>query len=226
MNLIGIGLYRYQEASALTKIPVRNLRRWLEGYSYRIRSRNEKVSVAPLWDREAKGETDCMTFRDLLDVRYVQVFRDHDVAMEVIRAARRLAREAFDNPYPFATQRFLNEGWSILASAMDETGHTKSRPLIETEAAFRSMIEPLYAGIVFDENDRATLWYPDEPDRRVVIDPQRKFGSPIVTSEAIATWVLASSYRVERDMNLVALIYEVPLAAVEAAVGFEARYFS
>ncbi len=74
-----------------------------------------------------------------------------------------------------------------MASAIEEAGQTRLSKLVETEAVFRSMIEPLYRGVVFNEGDRATLWYPDEPDRSVVIDPKRKFGSPIITSEAIVT---------------------------------------
>ena len=47
MQLTGIGLYTFHEAALLTRIPLRDLRRWLDGYCYRDK-KHASVSVAPL----------------------------------------------------------------------------------------------------------------------------------------------------------------------------------
>lgn len=52
MGLAGVGLYTFGEAARLTGIPVRDLRRWLSGYSYRGKRREAPIAVAPLWETE------------------------------------------------------------------------------------------------------------------------------------------------------------------------------
>lgn len=52
----GLGLYTFPEAARLTKIPVRDLRRWLCGYSYRDKQQGTSTAVAPLWETEFDEE--------------------------------------------------------------------------------------------------------------------------------------------------------------------------
>jgi len=56
---------------------------------------------------------------------------------------------------------------------------------------------------------------------RVILDPQRSFGEPIVADEGIPTDILASAYVAEGSVDAVARWYEVDPAAVEDAVEFE-----
>lgn len=77
MQLTGIGLYTFREAALLTRVPLRDLRRWLDGYSYRDK-KHGPVSVAPLWETElADDALDGVSFHDLLEVRFVDAFRKH-----------------------------------------------------------------------------------------------------------------------------------------------------
>jgi uncharacterized protein (DUF433 family) len=53
MKLTGVGLYTFHEAARLTRIPLRDLRRWLGGYTYRDKRNETSIAVPPLWDRIA-----------------------------------------------------------------------------------------------------------------------------------------------------------------------------
>lgn len=224
MKLTGIGLYTFPEAARLTKIPVRDLRRWLDGYSYRDKKR-ESVSVDPLWEPELAGDDlDGISFHDLLEVQFVHAFREHGVSLHAIRAASLRARELFKTDYPFTSQRFRTDGRTIFASAIEETGETELLDLVKQQYAFRKVIEPsLRAGIEFGADEMAARWYPSPRSKAIVLDPAIAFGKPIVTHGSVRTSILSEAFNAEGNKNLVARLYEVPVAAVEAAIAFEER---
>jgi uncharacterized protein (DUF433 family) len=224
LKLIGIGLYTFQDASRLTKIPTGTIRRWLGGYTYRERSSGNAVSVAPLWTSQLSGRLDGIGFRDLIEIRFVYALRRHGVSLKSIRHTCRLARDFFGVAYPFTTRRFQTEGRTIVASAIEEAGQKNLRDLVTRDDAFRRIIEPsLYRGIEFDAHDNATLWYPSAPNKAVLLDPKRSFGQPIVADCSIRTSTLYDSYVVERDRLLVARIFNVSVTAVDAAIDFEEK---
>jgi hypothetical protein len=100
MNLINVGLYTFQEASRLTKASPQELRRWLNGYAHKASGSDQRVKSAPLWKTElAEAEVEGISFHDLLEVRFVQVFRKHGVSLQTIRIASEQARELFKHPY-------------------------------------------------------------------------------------------------------------------------------
>lgn len=222
MKLTGVGLYTFHEAARLTKIPLRDLRRWLGGYSYRDKRHDERISVSPLWETEFDDEVDGIGFHDLLEVRFVQAFRQHGVSLQTIRLASQRARELFATDFPFTSRQFRTDGRTIFASAMKETGETALLDLIKRQYAFRKIIEPsLYSGIEFGSDQNAARWYPTPRSKAIVLDPQIAFGKPIVTTGAVRTSILYDAYAAEGDKNYVARLYEVPVAAVDAAVMFE-----
>jgi DNA-binding transcriptional MerR regulator/uncharacterized protein (DUF433 family) len=222
VQLTDIGLYTFHEAALLTKIPVRDLRRWLDGYSYPDK-KHASVSVAPLWETElADDSLDGIGFHDLLEVRFVHAFRKHGVSLQAIRLASKRARELFKTDYPFTSHQFRTDGRTIFASAIEETGETELLDLVRQQYAFRKVIEPsLYAGIEFNQEQVATRWYPAPRSKAVVLDPTVAFGKPIVTHGSVRTSILYDAFITEGNKNLVAKLYEVPVAAVNAAIAFE-----
>lgn len=223
MTFAGIGLYTFQEAAMLTKISARDLRRWLAGYSYQDKASGDAISVPPLWETELSGEDMAgVSFHDLLEIRFVQAFRRHGVSLQTIRLASLRARELFSVPYPFTSRRFQTDGRTIFASAMEDTGETELLDLVKRQYAFRKIIEPsLYRGIEFNEDQIATRWYPAQRSKAIALDPQIAFGKPIVTDGHVRTSILFDAFETEKDKNLVARLFEVPTASVEAAVAFE-----
>lgn len=222
MQLTGLGLYTFHEAAQLTKIPIRDLRRWLDGYSYRNKE-HAPVSIAPLWETTlAADDLDGISFHDLLEVRFVHAFRKHGVSLQTIRVASQRARELFKTDYPFTSQQFRTDGRTIFASAIEETGETELLDLVKQQYAFRKIIEPsLRTGIEFGANQLAARWYPSARSKAIVLDPAIAFGKPVVTHGSVRTSILSEAFNAEGDRNLVARLYEVPVAAVDAAVAFE-----
>lgn len=87
------------------------------------------------------------------------------------------------------------------------------------------MIKPsLYEGIDYTGSGAAQRWYPVKRSKAIVLDPARNFGKPVLASTGIDTAAIFSAYQAEgNSAKRVALLYEIPTAAVEAAVNFEHR---
>jgi uncharacterized protein (DUF433 family)/DNA-binding transcriptional MerR regulator len=222
MNLIGVGLYTFQEAAKLTSVPAQDLRRWLKGRAYNG-STSGKRTIPPLWKTElAEAELDAVSFHDLLEIRFVRAFQKFGVSTQTIRLACENARQLFNHPYPFTSKRFKTDGRTIFAEALEETGDRKFLDLAKKQYALSKIIEPsLYKGIEFGSSELAIRWYPLQRSRSVVLDPTIAFGKPIISASGIRTSILYDAFKAEKDKKFVARLYDVPVSAVNTAIRYE-----
>ncbi|WP_337999664.1 DUF433 domain-containing protein [Pseudomonas chlororaphis] len=219
-HLIGVGIYTPAEAAMYTGIPAKDIRRWMFGY------KSEGVDHAGLWTPEIdSSEEKLLGFHDLLEIRFVHAFRKHGVSLQAIRSASRQAAEIFDQRYPFTCKRFQTDGRSIFATVFDETGDEAILDLAKRQYAFRQVIGPsLYEGIDYTGEGRAQRWYPVKRSKTIVLDPNRNFGKPVLSSTGVDTAAIYHAYLAEgQDVKRVSMIFEISASAVDAAVTFEHR---
>jgi uncharacterized protein (DUF433 family)/DNA-binding transcriptional MerR regulator len=224
-SLLGVGVYSIPEAARLTGVSSSRIRRWLRGYSFT--SGGAARTSPPLWQRQLASEDSLvLSFRDLLEVRFVDAFRRHGVSWKSIRMAAECAAEIVHDSYPFSTRRFKTDGRSIFAEILQETGDESLLDLVKSQYEFKSIVEPfLFEGLEFSAlGIEPVRWWPLGMNRRVVIDPERSFGQPIVDPESVPTRVLASAFRAEGSIQAVARWYEVDLKSVEDALEFEGQH--
>lgn len=219
--MIGKGLYTIGEVATFTGIPTGQVRRWLCGY------RSSNQTYPPLWVSELSDSPlpQAFSFHDLLEVRVVHAFRHHGVSLSTIRKACQHAREYFERSYPFTCQRFLTDGRTVFAEILEQPGEAEDTQLLDMvrkQYVFEKVVRPsLRAGIEYDESGSAQRWFPTDRKRRIVLDPARNFGKPILTESGVPTEALFAAYRLEQDSRRVAAIYEVPVADVEIAIRYE-----
>lgn len=221
-SLVGIGLYSVPEASRLTRVSQPRIRHWVSGYRYR---RDGVVHhIAPVWKRQIDvvDHTLCLGFLDLMEVRFVEAFREQEISWPVIRLAAARARELLKTNHPFSMYRFRSDGRDIFAELVEETGEKTLLSLVRNQYAFEKVVSPsLYKSLEFSDEGAALRWYPLWPKQRVVVDPDRAFGRPIVSEPGVPTDILADAVRVEGDVQTVAKWFEVSREDVRAAVQFE-----
>lgn len=219
--MIGTGLYTLGEIATFTQIPASQLRRWLRGY------RSGHKTCLPLWTSELSDSPlpQVLGFHDLLEVRVVHAFRQYGVSLPTIRRACQHAREYFKQSYPLTCQRFLTDGRNVFAEILEQTGEvedTRLLDMVQKQYVFDKVMRPsLRADIDYDAKGGAQRWFPVDRTRRIVLDPARNFGKPILTESGVPTETLFAAYQVEQDSRRVAAIYEVSIPDVEAAIRYE-----
>jgi uncharacterized protein (DUF433 family) len=221
-NLLGIGIYTIPEAARLTDVSTPRIRRWLLGYQFR--TKKEVHESPPVWKPdlpELEGAL-ALTFRDLLEVRFVEYFLQKGVSWRVLREAAVYAGHVVRSGHPFSTFKFKTDGKRIFADFVEE----RRRVLLELSARQYSMPpivdRYLYEGIEF-EGDNPARWFPMGRNHAVVIDPSVGFGQPTANPEGVPTAILANAFRVERSIQRVARWYQVPEPTVESAVEYERK---
>jgi uncharacterized protein (DUF433 family) len=221
-SLLGLGVYTVREASRLTSVSAPRIRRWLTGYAFKTGGGLRTSS--PLWQgRLVSDESIALSFRDLLEVRFIDAFLRHGVSWKTIRTAAETAAAIVQDSHPFSTKRFKTDGRSIFAEIVQASGDESLLDLVNSQYELKSVVEPfLFEGIEFQEAGNEPLrWWPLGRSHRVVIDPERSFGQPIVTPESVPTAVLARAARAEGSIESAARWYEVDPRSVREAVDFE-----
>lgn len=220
-------MYSLSEAERLIRIPRKRIRRWMEGYAYL--SRGQKRESRPVFESDIGREIGALslTFSDMLEVRFLDAFREYGVGWREIRIAADRAKELLSRSHPFSSKVFKTDGRDILIEVARQGRVPDLLNLVKNQYEFRKVVSPLlYAGIEFNMVDEPERWWPMSRRKGIVVDSRRSFGAPIVAAVGVPTAILAASAEAEGSMRIAALVYGVPLLAVRNAVQFESALAS
>lgn len=216
--------FRRESSSGRDPVSRRTVGRWLKGYDYEVAG--ERRHSDPLWapDYTTGDEQDFeVSFRDLIELRFVKLFRDLGLSLQTIRLCFGVATEMAGDPRPFSTQTFRTDGRSIFLTIVNRLGgEDEIIDLKRRQGVFGSVVAPSFKDFEFDA-DMLARWYPLGIDRRsIVIDPARSFGRP-VAGYGVATAVLKDAIAAEGSVERVARLYDLPLRTVRDAELFESK---
>lgn len=217
-ELVGVGLYTISEAAKLLRSNPRTIRRWVEGYSYR--RNGEKSHSAPLWRPDfALDEGVELSFRDLIELRFINAFTELGLSIRTIRSCLEAARECIDTDRPFSSGKFRTDGRRIFLQGNDHLNDPVLLDLKRRQYVFSGVIERTFKDLDLEE-DIVTRWRPYRGKDSIVVDPARSFGQPISSEFGVPTIVLAEAVQAEGSVARVAALYEVDRRVVTDAVRY------
>jgi len=226
-SLLGIGLYSISEAARLLCVNTTTARRWVDGYTYRLRGVERASAPVIQRDLPKQNSTDVLTFLDLMELYFVDIFRGNGVRMSVVREAARVGAALFKTRHPFAVVRFQTDGQRIFATPDERDEEMRaiigSAGMIELAPAqwvFESFARPFCTDIEYGAEEALKYW-PLGKEKRVVLDPQRAFGKPIDAETGVSTFVLYQASKSGETLKDIADWYDVPEVAIGQAVEYE-----
>jgi uncharacterized protein (DUF433 family) len=161
-----------------------------------------------------------ISFRDLIELRFVKAFVDAGVGLLAIRNCLAFARECVNDDRPFSTRRFKTDGKTIFLESMERSGETKLLDLKRHQYVFSHVIERTFRDLDI-EDDTVARWRPFKGKQSIIIDPNRAFGQPIAARFGIPTVALAEAVTAEGSVGRVARLYDVTPVVVRDAMEFE-----
>ena len=218
-SLLNAGLYTVPEAARLTRISTGKIRRWLKGYDFKSGERVRHSDA--VWQGELAPIDNklALSFRDLLELRFVDAFIHAGVSWRTMRRAHAKAQAKLKSTHPFCSNRIFTDGRSILLRQAEEDSDQALINLANDQAEFARIVAPFQKELEFSGAD--IVWWPLGKNRGIVIDPRRNFGQPTVTKSGVPTAILARSAKANSSQQIVAQWYEVHPDEVHAAVEFE-----
>lgn len=224
-DLLDIGIFTPAEAAVYARVRTGVMNRWIFGDAI-----GESVLVAQL---AGHGEK-VVTFLDFVQTLAVRVLRTrHKIPLERIRQAVMVAREQ-GIKYPFAVEHttyiYGDPEGTTRRSGVEErlpsdiaikiggkiiqaSGHARRNLLI------RPVAELYMKDLHFDPEsgfaDEYIAWKRDE--QRIVMNPRRRFGEPIVERCGYTASTLWEAYEIEGGIEAAARAYGVENRDVELA---------
>ncbi len=218
-NLLNAGLYTVPEAARLTRISVGKVRRWLKGYDFR--SGTSVRHSDAVWQSEIKPIDNklALSFRDVLELRFVDAFIRLGVSWRTMRRAHANAQQELKTTHPFCSRQIETDGKSILLRQAKEDSDEVLLNLVTHQREFSRIVQDFLKELEFSGDD--IVWWPLGKRRQIIIDPRRNFGQPTVAKSGIPATTLARSVKANSSVDIVACWYEAQRDEVSDAVEFE-----
>ncbi|MCX7424891.1 MAG: MerR family transcriptional regulator [Planctomycetia bacterium] len=205
---LGIGLYSISDAARLLRVHPQRVRHWIEPEGGLIRRKLEPTERT-------------ISFLELMELHFINMFREAGVSLQTIQEAAKTAAKAFETPYPFAVHRFDTDGRTVFATLIKREKDTSLvKDLRRGQYVFDTIIRPFFKRLEYRGNEAVRFW-PREKTGRIVLDPNRRFGKPIDAPTGVPTVSLFHAVEAGEDVATVASWFGVPVAAITAAVAFE-----
>lgn len=209
---IGVGLYSLAETARIVGAHQETVRRWL-------------IDESGLVPRFFDPESQVLSFVELIEIYFINMFRKEGVPLPVIKRVSHSAAELLKTSYPFAVKRFDTDGKTVFATLIKENRRESLiADLHHSQYVFKSVMKPFFHKLDYRGMDETVIrFWPRGKRGRVVLDPLRKFGKPIDAETGVSTRAIYDAVTAGRGQGqtVVARWLGIPKAAVKAAFEFE-----
>lgn len=220
------GFYTVSEAARLIRVgSPQRIYGWLKGYPGR--------QVGPLLSRDYEPIDDLqeLSFLDLMEVRFVEHFREHGVRVRSLRRAAEALRTEYDTSHPFALSKVLLAAdkadvfvVETFRKAAEAEGDPRLRSLTtKNYVMYEAIRQTLVPGIEFDAKSHLARQWAPMPEKfpDIVVNPLRAFGRPVIP-RGIPTETLLDAWTSEGERaDPVAEAFGITVKEVVDAVSFE-----
>lgn len=225
-NPLAQGFYTISDANRLIGVgSTQRIAGWLKGYHGR--------QIGPLLHRDYDpiGTRQELSFIDLIEVRFVEHFREHGVKVSALRRAGEALRQEFGTNHPFATARvhLVADKSDVFLEIMRESAEQENdKALLSLTTKNFVMVEIiqrcLVPGISFSQQDfMPRRWAPkNEQFPDILVDPLVAYGQPAGPT-GVPTATIMDTWRAEgENMDEAAVWLGISVSEVSRAVEFEA----
>ncbi|HLF27836.1 MAG TPA: hypothetical protein VJG32_16000 [Anaerolineae bacterium] len=215
--------YSIAETSRLIGIPSWSVSRYLRGYEYKYRTKEEtrEGQQPPVVSQSDEGAT-YASFLDLVDLLFVKEFLGRGFTLQHLRLALIEAKTYLGTPH-FARSEFYTSGDQIVLK-LPKQGYMIAL-ITGGQIAIPEIIEKLSDKLDFEtitEFGLVQRWYPKGKSGMIVIDPQVCFGRPTLIGRGTATSNIYDLYLGESEqVEPVSKWFNIPVPDIKAAVQFE-----
>ena len=179
-------------------------------------------------DYPKAGREHEVSFLDVIEIRFVEHFRQKNISLQSLRLAAKNARKELKVSHPFATSsvKFQTDRKQVFLETAKELGDKFLLNLMTNQIEIYDVIESiLVRDLEFDVDGFARQWRPDPAGSpNVLVAPVYAFGQPVISERHVPTRTLFESWLAnDRKVRIVGDWFRIDEQAVQEAVNFELR---
>jgi uncharacterized protein (DUF433 family) len=216
VNIFTEGLYTVDQAARLAQVSPQLLRNWLDGTTTRDPA---------VFRRIPENDAEVVGFIDLIQTLAIRAIRtSRKLSLQKIRSTIIAARD-LGIEYPFARkhQTFLFSDDVVI-----RVGNPPEERLIQVTGKYknqhllRPVTEPYLVDLSYDSNGLASEYSPlSDGDSKIVINPKKQYGAPIVVPSGYTVEALVNAYEGEGSLRGAADAFGITETEVKLAVRYD-----
>lgn len=211
---LGNGVFTTQEIAQILRVPYYKVSKWITQY----------------WDGElgkcyeqqyswSVGNTRAVGFHTLIEFYVMMQFAEAGVKIRQVLNAHKELSEKYQTNFPFAKKEVLDnistDGLKIYLKLNGDTITLDGSKQLNLD-----FIKVFFKNLDFDNDMLASRFWPMGKEHKVVCDPHRKFGQPVLDGTSIQSEAIYRMYLAKEPITFIASIYEIPLKSVKDAIAF------
>lgn len=211
---LGRGIYTTSEISQILRLPYEKVHRWMKNYWDRELSDAYKKQYSWKVDNSR-----AFSFHAFVEFYVMMELSEAGVKpMQVMKAHTDLSA-MYDSAFPFAQKEVLGkiktDGKTIY---FDTDKGTVS--LNGTKQFNLHFIKVFFKNLDFNGGSIANRFWPLGKDKSILIDPERKFGHPLINSNNIYPETIYNNYKAGDPIAYLAHVYELTEDQVKHAIEY------
>lgn len=214
---LGNGVFTTQEIAQILRVPYYKVSKWITQY----------------WDGElgkcyeqqyswSVGNTRAVGFHTLIEFYVMMQFAEAGVKIRQVLNAHKELSEKYQTHFPFAKKEVLDnistDGLKIYLKINGDTITLDGSKQLNLD-----FIKVFFKNLDFDNDMLASRFWPMGKEHKVVCDPHRKFGQPVLDGTSIQSEAIYRMYLAKEPISFIASIYEIPLKSVKDAIAFHKK---
>lgn len=213
-NELGFGIYTIPDISRLLKVDRRKATRYINEY-WDDRLGKKLFSDTYTWSVNKRNRA--VNFYVLIELFTFFKLQALGVKAKTILKARTSIAKELNLDYPFASSKLLTDGKRIWYKFQDDIINADG----SSQTNFVRIIEEFATNVDFSTTTfLAEKFWPFGRELKVVVDPHRQFGQPIIEGTSINAEVIYSMYKSGESLDAIAILYDLTEKEVNDAIKF------
>ncbi len=211
---IGSGIYPISEIAKILGLPYYKVNSWISRY-WDDQFRKE-LNYSYTWK---VGKSKAVDFYTLVELYALILLSEAGVKTREIIKARLELSKIYDTPFPFAQKKIIESIKTDGKKIFFRTG--KGTISLDGTKQFQiDFIKIFFKNLEFDKELLANRFYPLGKNKKIIVDPSRQFGLPVVGETNIYPETIYNLHKAGEPTKFIAYMYEIGESEVLDAIEY------
>lgn len=201
---LGLGIYTSTEISRILRLPAHKVRRWINRYW--DGELGKKYEGQYSWKT---NNSQAVSFHTLIEFFVMMQLSEQGVRTRSLLDGHKILSDRFNSPFPFAMKEVLQnirtDGKKIYFVINDDC----ILSLDGSNQLNLAFIDDFFKNIDFDSENLAFRYWPLGKNNSILIDPERKFGHPVIGNHNITPETIYNHFKGGDPAPYIAYVYNL-----------------